>query len=135
MASLRQALAAAINMHRPAAVKWTLYGGNTAVELNEDAFAGRCDFIIEENGAVPQPQNLEASKALADLIYEGIGYVPAEDRGRKAVPKFLREDWGKLDRYSSMGEADAFGEPDPAHIVKRKKILLKKKKPILTKRR
>ena len=128
MASLRQALAAAIMMHRPAAVKWTLYRGHEAVELNEDAFAGRCDFIIEENGAIPLPQNLDASITLATLIYEGIGYIPDEDRTVKGIPKFLRDDRLK---QAKKADDDPF---DPVETPKRK-IILKKTKTGLTKRK
>lgn len=127
MGTLRQALIEAITMYRPAAVKWTLYGKWEAVELNEDAFAGRCDFIIEENGALPLPQNDEASKALADLIYEGIGYTFDENPTPKAVPKFLRDAAAKRAKTDDDAETTAKKKPK----LKRGKI---KKRP-LTKRR
>lgn len=129
MASLRQALANAVLMYRPAAVKYTLYRGHEAVELNEDAFAGRCDFVIPENGHLPVAQSIDASILLADLIYEGIGYRPPEPK--KGIPKFIRDTAAKR----SAPEADPF-EPAPSGVRKiKKKSGIKKKGTPLTKRR
>jgi hypothetical protein len=128
MASLRTALAQAIMMCRPAAVKWTLYRGHEAVELSEEAFNGRCDFVIEENGSLPLPQNRDASIALASLIYEGIGYVGDEVREPKGMPKFLKESIAKRPRVE---DDDPFDPVEPP----KKKLKLKTKKTGLTKRR